>query len=248
MLQFPRLTEARYIERPNRFLVKVDIDGTYAFVHLHDPGRLQELLVPGAKLFLQKAENPERKTAWDIILVKKGSEYVAIYSTLVNRLAKTLFAENRFPGFKSWKLARSEPAYENVGRVPGERSERETRLQVHSRFDFELARGEERMLVEVKSVSLVENGVAMFPDAPTERGRRHLLELAKAVSQGYKASVIFIVTRNDARLFQPHMERDPRFAETLKLVAGQGVKIHCFKCDVRRQSMALDSKILVRFC
>jgi sugar fermentation stimulation protein A len=234
MIKFPPLTEALFLERPNRFLVKVEIDGRPVFAHLHDPGRLRELLVPGAKLYLQKANNPQRKTRWDIILVEKGAVYVAIYSTLVNRLAKKLFANQTFPGFKSWKLVKSEPAYGN------------------SRFDFELSRGREKMLVEVKSVSLVEDGIAPptagFPDAPTERGRRHLLELADAVSRGYKSSVIFIVTRNDATLFQPHTERDPRFAETLKQVANQGVKIHCFKCDVGRKSMALDSKIPVRFC
>jgi sugar fermentation stimulation protein A len=184
MLKFPPLTEARFLERPNRFLVRVDIGGKQAFAHLHDPGRLRELLLPGAKLYLQKADNPQRKTAWDIILVKKGAVYVAIYSTLVNRLAKKLFADRSFPGFKSWKLIKSEPTFGG------------------SRFDFELSKGREKMLVEVKSVSLVEDGIAPptagFPDAPTERGRRHLVELADAVSQGYKASVIFIITRNDA--------------------------------------------------
>jgi len=233
MIKFPPLTEARFIKRPNRFLVKVDIGGKPAYAHLHDPGRLRELLVPGAKLYLQKAENPQRKTAWDIILVKKGPVYVAIYSTLVNRLAKKLFAEQCFPGFKSWKLVRSEPRFGN------------------SRFDFELSKGGERMLVEVKSVSLVEEGIAPptagFPDAPTERGRRHLLELSDAVSQGYKAAVIFIVTRNDAGLFIPLAQRDPRFAEALNQVAGRGVKMHCHKCQVDRKSIALDSKIPIRF-
>jgi sugar fermentation stimulation protein len=234
MVEFPPLTEARFIERPNRFLVKVDIGGKPANAHLHDPGRLRELLVPGAKLYLQKAENPQRKTAWDIILVKKGPEYVAIYSTLANKLAKKLFAEQCFPGFKSWKLERSEPRFGN------------------SRFDFELAKGMERMLVEVKSASLVVDDIAppaaRFPDAPTERGRRHLLELGEAVSQGYKALVIFIVTRCDAGLFMPHAQRDPRFADTLKQVAKQGVKMHCYKCKVDRKSIALDSKIPIRFC
>lgn len=230
MIKFPPLTEAVFIERPNRFLVKVDIGGKPAYAHLHDPGRLRELLFPGAKLFLQKADNPERKTKWDIILAKKGPVYVAVYSTLVNTLAKKLFAEQAFPGFKSWKLERSEPPFGN------------------GRFDFELAKGKKKMLVEVKSVSLVENGIAMFPDAPTERGSRHLRELADAISKGYKAAVIFIVTRNDAGLFMPFARRDPRFAEALRLVAGKGIKIYCFKCDVDRKTIALDSKIPIRFC
>jgi len=231
MIKFPRLTEARFIERPNRFLVKVDIGGKQVYAHLHDPGRLRELLIPGAKLYLQKAENPQRKTAWDIMLVKKGPVYVAIYSTLANRLAKKLFESRTFPGFKSWKLVKSEPRFGN------------------SRFDFELAKGYQRMLVEVKSVSLVKEGIAPptagFPDAPTERGRRHLLELADAVSQGYKAAVIFVVTRNDAGLFMPFEQRDPRFAVALRLAAGKGVRIHCFRCKVSRLSMTLGSRVAV---
>jgi len=251
MIKFPPLTEARFIERPNRFLVKVDIGGKPAFAHLHDPGRLRELLVPGAELYLQKAENPLRKTSWDIILVKKGPVYVAIYSTLANRLARRLFMERRFPGFKGWRLIKSEPTYKCVGRVlnPSKTDEKpDTLARVKTRFDFELARGSERMLVEVKSVSLVENGIAMFPDAPTERGRRHLLELADAVAQGYKATVIFIVTRNDAGLFMPFTQRDPRFAKALKQVAKRGVRMHSYKCEVDRKSMALESKIPIRFC
>ncbi len=221
------LQQALFEERLNRFLVPVNIGGRSQFAHLHDPGRLQELLVPGAKLYLQKAGNPNRKTRWDVILVRKGQIFVAVYSVMANRLAKKLFAERNFPGFKSWKLIRSEPKFKN------------------SRFDFELARGNEKMLVEVKSVSLVENGMAMFPDAPTERGRRHLVELSEAMARGYRASVIFIVTRNDARLFKPHVSRDPDFSETLNHVVRQGVKLYCFKCNVSRKYMHLSSRILI---
>jgi sugar fermentation stimulation protein A len=232
MLKFPPLKQALFEERLNRFLVRVNIDGKSELAHLHDPGRLQELLLPGAKLYLQKAGNPDRKTRWDVMLVKKGRIYVAIYSVMANRLAKKLFAQRIFPGFKSWELMRSEPKFKN------------------SRFDFELARGDEKMLVEVKSVSLVEKGIAPptagFPDAPTERGRRHLVELADAVAQGYKASVIFMVTRNDARMFRPHTVRDPRFSETLKYAVKQGVKAYCFKCKIKIKSIALDSRIPIR--
>lgn len=228
MLILPPLIPALFEERLNRFLVRVNIDGRSHFAHLHDPGRLKELLIPSARLYLQKAGNPSRKTRWDVILVKKGRIPVAIYSVLANRLVKKLLAERDFPGLKGWKLIRSEPKFKN------------------SRFDFELARGEEKMLVEVKSVSLVENGIAMFPDAPTERGRRHLLELADAVAQGYKASVIFIVTRNDARVFKPHTIRDPRFSEALKDAEKQGVKLYCFKCKVKSKSIGLDSRIPIQ--
>lgn len=228
MLKFPPLKQALFEERLNRFLVRVNIDGRSHFAHLHDPGRLKELLIPGARLFLQKVGIPSRKTRWDVILVKKGLIFVAVYSVMANRLVKKLLAKRNFPGLKSWRLIRSEPRFKN------------------SRFDFELARGDEKMLVEIKSVSLVENGIAMFPDAPTERGRRHLLELAEAVAKGYKASVIFIVTRNDARVFRPHTIRDPRFFEALKHAEKQGVKLYCFKCKVKSKSIGLDSRIPIR--
>jgi len=229
MLKFPPLKEAVFEERPNRFVVRAKIDGRSELAHLHDPGRLKELLVPGAKLYLQKADNPMRKTGWDVILVKKGRVLVAIYSILANRLAKKLFSSGDFPGFKSWKLERSEPRFGK------------------GRFDFELSKGKDKMLVEVKSVSLVEKGVAMFPDAPTVRGRRHLLELAEAVKQGYQSSVIFIVTRNDASIFKPHILRDSKFSEGLKQAIQQNVKAHCFKCKVSNKSISLDKKIPIIF-
>lgn len=225
MLKFPPLKEAVFEERPNRFVVRVNIDGRSELAHLHDPGRLKELLVPGAKLYLQKADNPKRKTGWDVILVKKGRALVAIYSILANRLAQKLFSSGDFPGFKSWRLERSEPRFGQ------------------GRFDFELSRGKDKMLVEVKSVSLVENGVAMFPDAPTVRGRRHLMELAEATKIGYQSTVVFIVTRSDASSFMPHSERDPDFAQALQYAIKQGVKAHCFKCKVSVNSLSLDKKI-----
>jgi sugar fermentation stimulation protein len=228
MLKLPPLKQALFEERLNRFLVKVNIEGKSELAHLHDPGRLKELLLPGAKLYLQLSDNRLRKTAWDIILIKKGRVYVAIYSTLANRLVKKQFEDRTFTGFKSWRLVKSEP---NFGK---------------SRFDFELERKGEKMLIEVKSVSLVEDDVAMFPDAPTVRGRRHLLELAGAVKQGYGASVIFMVTRNDAVSFKPHSERDPEFAESLRRVEKKGVRLYCFKCNVTRKTIDLHSRIPIK--
>jgi len=228
MLRFPTLKEAVFVERPNRFLVKAKIDGKSELVHLHDPGRLKELLLPGAKLYLKKTDNPNRKTKWDIILVKSGRQYIAIYSILANRLIKTTLENKQLPGLKSWSLEKAEFTYGN------------------SRFDFLISRNTERMLIEVKSVSLVENRVAMFPDAPTTRGARHLNELAQAVNSGYKTAVMFIVTRDDAEKFMPFEERDPVFANKLKYAVNKGVKAYCFKCQVNRKGMNIDSRIPIK--
>ncbi len=227
MIKFPPLIEAIFVERFNRFVVSAIIDGKTETAHLHDPGRLQELLIPGARLYLRRASGQNRRTDWDVILVKKGRQLVVIYSTLANQLLAHLLRERQFPGLRGWRLVRTEPAFGK------------------GRFDFELARGERRMFVEVKSVSLVENGLAKFPDAPTKRGRRHLKELADAVSQGYKAMVLFMVTRHDADSVQPNWLRDPEFAQTLNHVIRQGVKAMAFKCKIKRHSMALDCQIPV---
>lgn len=225
MIKFPPLTEATFVERLNRFVVGVIVDGKSETAHLHDPGRLQELLIPGARLYLRRANGHHRKTDWDVILVKKGSQLVAIYSTLSNRLVGSLMRDCRFPGLKGWRLVRAEPAFGK------------------GRFDFELIRGKRRMFVEVKSVSLVENGIAKFPDAPTERGRRHLMELADAVRQGHEARILFIVTRHDADSFKPNMQRDPKFPQALNHVINHGVKALSFKCKIKRQAMILDRRI-----
>lgn len=227
MLEFQRLRKAIFIERINRFVVLAKIEGEQEIVHLHDPGRLKELLVPGAKLYLRKAENPERNTKWDVILVRKGNRFVVIYSTMSNQLVKALLLNRQFPGLKSWELEKAEPRYGK------------------GRFDFELSRDGRRMFIEVKSVSLVEDRIARFPDAPTERGRRHLLELANASKRGYEAMVVFVVTRNDASSMEPHSQRDPEFAETLNRVTRQGVKTVAYVCDVTLQGMKLNKRIPV---
>ncbi len=225
LIKFPPLTEAIFVKRLNRFTVRVIIDDKTEIAHLHDPGRLQELLIQGATLYLRRANGKNRKTNWDVILVKKGRQLVAIYSTLANRLLAHLLRERQLPGLKEWRFARSEPRF---GR---------------GRFDFELARGKRRKFVEVKSVSLVENGIAKFPDAPTERGRRHLRELADAVKMGYKAIILFVVTRHDAESLRPNWQRDPEFAKALDHAIRQGVKAIAFKCKIKRKSMVLDCQI-----
>jgi len=226
--KFPPLTRAGFVERPNRFTVVVAINGSREFAHLHDPGRLQELLLPGATLYLAKAANPERKTAWDIILVEKDKRLVMIYSTMANRLCRHLFEQRLFPGLTGWKLAKTEPRF-GAGR-----------------FDFELARGDKRMLIEVKSVSLVEDGIARFPDAPTVRGARHLRELAAAIKKGYRSRVIFIVTRSDAHLMEPHIQRDPDFARELKLAVKTGVRCSAHLLHIKKDGIRLAHKVPIR--
>ena len=113
----------------------------------------------------------------------------------------------------------------------------------NNRFDFELIRGGKNMYIEVKSVSLVEKGTALFPDAPTVRGRKHLLALAEATRQGYQATVVFVVTRRDASCFRPHEKQDPNFSGALQHATKQNVRVVAFKCKVKKDSMSIDSEI-----
>lgn len=207
----PRLVAATFLSRPNRFLVLARLgDGRRVRTHLADPGRLRELLVPGAPLRLRPVpRNVSRSTRYTVALVRTLApprKWVSINSAFANRLAGELLAAGRVKGIgRGWTIRREVPR----GR---------------SRFDFLLRReGEREILVEVKSPSLVVAGVARFPDAPTLRGARHLRELEAEVRAGGRALVLFIVQRPDARSVAPNTATDPAFARALASAARSGV-------------------------
>ncbi len=207
----PRLVRATFLSRPNRFLVMARLSGGRRVrTHLADPGRLRELLVPGAALRLRPVpRDVARATRYTVALVRASDPprpWVSINSTFANHLAGELLAAGRVRGIGGgWRIRRA------VARGG-------------SRFDFLLSReGEGDFLVEVKSPSLVVEGVARFPDAPTLRGARHLRELEEAVRAGGRALVFFIVQREDARAIQPNAATDPSFARALASAARAGV-------------------------
>lgn len=210
----------RFCQRLNRFVARVEIDGEIVTAHVPTSGRLGELLLPGAEVQLRSSSNPQRKTAWDLMLVKTGETWVSLDSRLPNYLVGQLLRNEAlapFPGATDIK-----PEY-----VYGE-----------SRLDFAFTDGDgQRTLVEVKSVTLVEDGVAMFPDAPTLRGTRHLRELARAVGEGYRAAVLFIVQRDDATSFAPNHRTDPAFAGALREAEEAGVEIYAWKCKAQANTL-----------
>ncbi len=202
------MVRARFMLRKNRFSVLAEMaDGAGKFeCHLPNPGKLKELLVPGTELLLRPAKNPDRrKTKFDVFAVRTEAGAVVVDSRIPNKIMREALSSGELLQFSGYELVRSEPAYGN------------------SRLDFLLA-GDELCLVEVKSCTLVREGIALFPDAPTERGRRHLLELAKAHKEGYRASVIFVIQREDAKVFMPNDETDPDFGTALRKVAARGVE------------------------
>lgn len=223
---FGPLVPARYVSRLNRFLIQTKIADKVTAAYLANPGRLQELLVPGRSIWLRPASNPHRKTAYDAVLIQHPNSLVSLDSHLPNILIHRALCQGALSDLYTHDHVRRE-----VSRGT-------------SRLDFCLANSAGQLhWVEAKSVTLVEQGIAGFPDAPTQRGRRHLRELQDAVRSGDEASVIFVIQRGDAIGFKPHDATDPAFGSTLREVTNAGVMVHAFRCQVTHQSICLDRSI-----
>lgn len=230
---FGPLVKARFLERPNRFVVhcRVESSGDEVTAHLADPGRLKELLVPGALLFLRPSENPQRSTKWTVVLVEApGSLLVSLQSTLVNQLTGKALQAHAVPALTGWSVVRPEYSWGS------------------SRFDFllESAAGK-KLLLEVKSCTLVQDGTALFPDAVTERGARHLRELTELQRQGdYQTAVLFVIQRSDALRFAPAVHIDARFAEALRQAHAAGVRILAYNCVIDEEGITWGQELPVQ--
>ena len=222
------LVEARFIRRLNRFAALVRMDGQEVMVHVANTGRMSELLVPGRPVLLRPAGKPDRKTAFDLMLVDLGFALCSTDSRLPPRLVEEAFLYGRLEQFSAFQEVRREVTFEE------------------SRFDLLLSGEQGKCYVETKSVNLVENSVALFPDAPTERGRKHLGTLVKAVADGHRAAAFFVVQRPDAEAFRPHPTADPAFAQALQDAAAQGVEVYAYNCRVTRSSIGIHRRIPAR--
>ena len=219
------LVEAQFIRRLNRFAALVRMEGREVMVHVANTGRLRELLVPGRPVLLRPAAKPQRKTAFDLMLVDLDFALCSTDSRLPPRLVEEAFLNGRLDQFDGYQEVRREVTFEE------------------SRFDLMLSGEEGTCYVETKSVNLVENRVALFPDAPTERGRKHLGTLAKAVVAGHRAAAFFVVQRPDATAFRPHLTADPAFAQALRDAAAQGVEVYAYNCQVTRGSIRIQRRV-----
>lgn len=237
-------TEAILIERPNRFvaIVEIEEDGIkrQEKAHVHDPGRLIDILYPGNRLLLRKASNPNRKTGWDVIAGRIGEEWILINSAFHRQISQWVL-ENRV----------IDELKDIDGIIPEQKFG-------DSRLDFLLetngVEGEEnekeqvkRTWVEVKGCTLAENNVAMFPDAPTTRGKRHLEELMRAVDEGYDAAIIILVLRSDAGCFTPNWMIDPDFTKTMIQAVEKGVMIFPLQFIFENNSIYYFSEIPLCF-
>lgn len=219
------LTVGRFVRRDNRFRAVVEVDGRRVAAHVPTSGRLGELLTPGRELRLAPMPGPHRKTGYDLKLVRYAGVWVSVDARLPNNLFAEAFRAGSLPGFEGYTDLHPEVNLDD------------------SRIDFLLTGPAGRCWVETKSVTLVEAGVARFPDAPTARGRRHLEALARAVGRGDRAAVVFVVQRPDARVFEPHVEADPRFARALCRAERAGVAVWAYGCRVSEDEIALANPI-----
>ena len=219
------LVTARFLRRPNRFVVHAALeDGEEVRAHLPNPGRMEEILAAGRILALEPAPRADRKTDWSAILARTpdAAGWVSLVTTLPNRLVGEALSTRGLDELADWQLERSEPTLGG------------------SRLDFLLSRDDRRMALEVKSVSLEREGMGLFPDAVTDRGRRHLRELAEIAGRdGWEAAVLFVAQRDDVRAVTAAPDIDPAFAEALDEAREAGVRILARRCRVTRRGVAL---------
>jgi len=224
----PLLREARFLRRINRFaaLVETPLFGKQQ-AHVPNSGRLSELLMPEARVWVAEKRAQGRKTGFDLTLVElERGGWACVDARLPGKiLENTWEAVKRDATFEGWGIIGREPSYGK------------------GRFDLLLKKGAEQCFVETKSVTLAEKRTALFPDAPTARGRRHMEELAKACREGCRAAVFFIVQRGDAECFAPHDRMDALFVKALRLACRDGVEIYSFLCSVDFAGIALDHSL-----
>lgn len=221
-MQYQTVCRAVFLERPNRFVARVELDGQPETVHVKNTGRCRELLVPGAEVWLTRSDNPARKTRFDLIAVRKESGVLFnLDSQAPNAAVREWLERQRFD--------RILPEY-RFGQ---------------SRIDFCLERGGERWLLEVKGCTLERAGIGYFPDAPTERGSRHLRELSAAVSQGWKAAAVFVMQAEGMKTVLPNEDTDPAFAAALRDAERSGVCVLSLPCRVEPDRLEIIGNIVL---
>jgi sugar fermentation stimulation protein A len=224
----PDLVEGVFIERLNRFAALVDINGKQEMIHVANSGRMRELFVPGYRVLLKYRPGGHRKTKYDLALVDIGAGLASADARLPNALVREALDAGRLPQFAAYPQVRPESTF-------GE-----------SRLDFLLEGPEGKYYVETKSVTLVVDGVGLFPDAPTSRGVKHLKSLEQALAEGHRAAAIFVIQRGDAQSFSTSDDSDPEFAVALRHAMAAGVETFAYKCRVTERLVELAEQLPIR--
>jgi sugar fermentation stimulation protein A len=222
-----KIVDGIFLERPNRYLARVQVDGEEVLAHVPDPGRLPGLMLAERKVRLVHQPSPKRKTDYTLVLVRHGSIWVSAFPVFANTLVQDALMARALPFLQDYSDFASEVRMGN------------------SRFDFRLGFPESPAYVEVKSVSLVENGQGRFPDAPTERGVKHVRELMQLCLKGYRTAVVFVSQRSDTRSITTNDDIDPVFGEELRKAKAGGVELYGMNCKVTPTTISLNEEVEV---
>lgn len=214
-MKYECIVEAKFISRPNRFIAHVEVHGEEIKVHVKNTGRCKELLIPGRTVYLEKASNPDRKTPFDLVAVETPIGIVNIDSQAPNAVVKEWLMK------QDYDLVVPEYKYGN------------------SRIDFYMEKGEDKYLLEVKGCTLIKDGIGYFPDAPTERGVKHLRELTAAIDKGYKAMAAFVIQVEGVSEVRPNIETHPEFGVALNEAKNAGVEVLNLECNVKKDELKI---------
>ncbi|WZL71479.1 DNA/RNA nuclease SfsA [Clostridiaceae bacterium 35-E11] len=225
-----KLYKAKFVRRLNRFVAEIELEGQKHYAHVANTGRMKELLVKDATVLVRYVNEAHRKTKYDLVMVYYKQSLVCIDSKLPNILLEKALKNNEIHSFKGFTSVKKEVQFGS------------------SRLDIAVNNGKEMALIEAKCVTYVrEDGVASFPDAPTERGRKHVLELIKARKQGIRAAVFFIIQREDAKSFTPNKAMDTKFADAVIKAGKEGVEFYAFLCKNTPSEIRILKEIPVFF-
>lgn len=229
-MKYKNMIEGTFIKRINRFIAEVLVDGQVERVHVKNTGRCKELFIEGKKIFLQKSDNPDRKTKYSLITIYKGDMLVNIDSQVPNKVIYDAIENKEIEGFNDVVELRREVTYGK------------------SRFDlyFKRENGSEGF-IEIKGVTLERDGYATFPDAPTERGAKHVRELTEALKEGYESYVIFLIQLKPVSYFTPNAVMDPTFSETLINASKKGVHVLAFDSEIEPDGIHIGRPVPVIF-
>lgn len=224
-MKYSNIVSGRFLERPNRFIAHVEIDGAEHVVHVKNTGRCRELLISGATVYLEKSNNLSRRTAYDLIAVQKGERLINMDSQIPNKVVEEWLRKGSF--LHDLVLIHPETRYGN------------------SRFDFYVETAREKIFIEVKGVTLEENGRVRFPDAPSERAVKHVEELMQAKKQGYRVIILFVIQMKGVTYFTPNRDTHPEFAEVLEKAVQAGVEVYAYDCYVTPEEIKLAEEVRV---
>ena len=230
-MRYDRVVEGRFLSRPNRFIALVEINGRQETVHVKNTGRCRELLLPDVKVWLSDSGNPNRKTRYDLVAVEKAKE---------NGEPMLINIDSQIPNDVAGEWLPSSRLFSENAKI-----RREVTFGA-SRFDFYIEDGERKCFLEVKGVTLEREGVALFPDAPTERGVKHLGELAECVEQGYEAYLFFVIQMKGIHELRPNDETHRAFGDALRQAESRGVRLLAMDCIVAPDSIDIDKPIEIK--